>query len=316
VYEITPSGITTERILSKFSQEELWEYYLGFPVEEGKIFLSPLRDEDNPSANLFYATNGNLLLKDFGFKTVNIWQYVMYIYNLTFREAVVKVAEDLGLHTSIKADIPASKKTPKKRDRVSIEIRVKRWNEETFKYWNEYYITKETLRLYNTVPIDRLWLSGEYLPIKQPAYSYEFGKGYRKVYLPFSDKMRFISNVPGYMYSGYEQLPWVEDLLIITKSHKDVMVWYELGYHAISPQGEGHKIEHEFLMMLLKRFKKIILNYDNDRAGKLYSNQLANAYKLPELFIPESKDISDYIKEFGKEQSLNNSKIWLDTLLK
>ena len=311
MYEITPI-ITTEEILSKISQEQLWEYYLGMPVEIGKLFLSPLREEDSPSANLFYAANGTLLLKDFGYKTMNIWQYIQYIYNISFGEALLKVSSDLVLDKTSKLDPKPVNKTPKRRDRIAIDIRLKRWNDETLKFWNEFHVTLDTLKAFKVVPIDRLWVSGEYIPVKQPAYSYEFSKGYRKIYMPYSERLRFISNVPGYMYSGYEQLPWVDDLLIITKSHKDVMVWRELGYYAISPQGEGHKIDTEFLFMLKNRFKKIVLNYDNDKAGILHATKLAETEKLDLLFIPEFKDISDYIKHYDKEITMKNCKKWLN----
>ena len=312
MYEIKPM-ITVEDILAKVSQEELWEYYLDMPVSTGKLFLSPLREEDDPSANLFYTRTGDLVLKDFGKKTVNIWQFIMYIYNLSFGEALLKISVDLALDGVAKpAGVPV-RKVPKKRDRVNIDIRLQRWNKDTLEYWNKYFITVETLKKYKVVAIDRLWISDEFIPLKQPAYSYEFGRGYRKIYCPYSDRLRFISNVPGYMYSGYEQLPWLGDLLIITKSHKDVMVWSELGIDAISPQGEGHKIDSEFMFMLKKRFKKIVLNYDNDRAGIEHSNELAEREKLQQLFIPNSfKDISDYIEYYKKEQTANDVKKWID----
>ena len=307
MYEIKPKIFSTDEILSKVSQEDIWKYYLGFPIKTGKLFISPLREESRASANLFYASDGTLLLKDFALTTMNIWQFVQYKYNLTFQEALLKICSDLGISSNVKFDTIPSKKTPKIRDTTNINISILKWNKDLLNYWTQYNISLKTLNLYKVVPISDLWINNEYIYIKKPAFSYEFGKGIRKIYLPFSDK-KFFSNVPGNIYSGYDQLDWISDILILTKSHKDVMVYHELGYNAISPQGEGHKIDYNFLNSLKKRFETIIINFDNDKPGINYTKKLLSEFNLPYFFLPNEnhvKDISDYIKKYNKENTIN-----------
>lgn len=314
MYGIKARLITINDILSQITQEEIWEYYLGFPVKTGKLFISPLREEYNPSANLFYSNDNNLLLKDFGYGVMNVWQFIQHKYNLTFSESLQKVAIDLKLKSGIKLDIkPNYNHTVKKRDRTTIQIKILDWNDKLLKYWLDYGISINTLKFYKVIPVVNLWINNEPINFNEPAFSYEFGNGLRKIYIPNSNTLRFISNVPGNIYSGFDQLDWLGEILILTKSHKDVMVWRELGYNAISPQGEGHKIDESFMYSLNKRFNKIIVNYDNDEAGIRYTEKIINKFNLPTLFIPEFKDISDYSKNYGINKTKEQAKIWIST---
>ena len=307
MYEIKPKILSTDEILNQVSQESIWEYYLGFPIKVGKLFISPVRDEKTASANLFYARDGTLLFKDFGLGTMNIWQYVQYKYNITFQEALQRVSIDLNLRSGIKLDILEKfKPSQKVRDFTNIAITIKGWDRESLEYWYDYSITLTTLKRYRVIPISDMWINNNYIHIKKPAFSYEFGKTIRKIYSPLSETNKFYSNVPGDIYSGFDQLDWVGDILIITKSHKDVMVYRELGYNAIAPQGEGHKMDLEFIEKLKKRFGYIILNFDNDKPGKAYTEKAHLDLKLPYFFIPTEdniKDISDYIKKYKRDQT-------------
>jgi DNA primase len=60
---------------------------------------------------------------------------------------------------------------------------------------------------------------------------------------------------------------------------------------------------------LKSRFKKIYLNYDNDAPGLNYTNNLTKVYNfLIPLFVPEQKDISDYI-DYKKDKNIVKNEI-------
>lgn len=108
------------------------------------------------------------------------------------------------------------------------------------------------------------------------------------------------------------------DLLVITKSLKDVMVFYELGITAIAPNSENLFVSDKQLEKLKKYFKNIVVFYDNDIAGVSGMNKIKKSYpELKFIFIPrkyEAKDISDYYKKYGKEKTLkliNDAKTFL-----
>lgn len=62
-------------------------------------------------------------------------------------------------------------------------------------------------------------------------------------------------------------LPKSGDYVVVTKSMKDVMVFYELGIPAIAPISENCYLTEAQHLKLVKRFKHVILFYDNDIAG-------------------------------------------------
>jgi hypothetical protein len=106
---------------------------------------------------------------------------------------------------------------------------------------------------------------------------------------------------------GYEQLPKTGKLLIITKSLKDVMVLYELGYNAVALQSENDNLNKQIFIELSNRFKKIVIFFDNDLPGLDASVKLCEKYNLPRITIDSSyrafydiKDISDFISVFPK----------------
>jgi hypothetical protein len=142
-----------------------------------------------------------------------------------------------------------------------------------------------------------------------PIYAYKFinnGNISYKIYFPLRpDKKRkwLFSGGSQDDIEGYDQLNHFSDILILTKSLKDVMVYRLLGYNAISLQGEANKLSSELVNKLYKRFDNIIVNYDNDNEGIKGSVRLNKQYSFKYFFIDEEKDISDYCKKYGLEKT-------------
>lgn len=115
---------------------------------------------------------------------------------------------------------------------------------------------------------------------------------------------------------GYEQLPDTGDLLIITKSLKDVMTLYSLGYTAVSANSENTIIPQQIMKDLNNRFNKILIFYDNDVSGKKGAHLMSETYGASTVEIPmsyKSKDISDFIKDYGKEKTIKILQTLTDT---
>jgi len=69
---------------------------------------------------------------------------------------------------------------------------------------------------------------------------------------------------------------------------KDVMVLYNMGYEAISFNGEGYRLKNlnksqlKDLVNILKNYKYIYILYDDDPAGNLgFSTYLSNCEVTP-----------------------------------
>ena len=126
-----------------------------------------------------------------------------------------------------------------------------------------------------------------------------------KIYRPLADKYtKWRNNLASYDIQGYEQLPKKGDLLIITKSLKDVMCLYEMGYTAISPSSESTFISDKALNQLKRRFKRILICFDRDVSGIKNMRKISLKTGLNGFLVHKkwkAKDISDAVKLNGFE---------------
>lgn len=331
-------GINTEAlsqtsILNRVSEYDLWRYYLG-EFSFNKAFKSPLREDKNPSAVLFVAGAGKILFKDFGINSVlNIFSYLKAYYNLDYYQVLLMIDKDfnLGFRTHTNKDytlntkpVITNYKPEPVRDYVKILIKRKKYTKEELKYWEDYSITKETLDLYNVYSLKCFWINKhdtvyQYCNnAKNFIFCYDFDNEKYKIYQPLNFNYRFFTNTDSEILQGEKQLPKSGDLLIITKALKDVMVLRELGFTAVAVQSENSFPSQEKIEELKLRFKSCIILFDNDKAGLEGAKLLGSRHDLKFMTIPREykiKDIADFCKQQGKEQTKINLQLWIETEL-
>jgi hypothetical protein len=323
-------SIVKEDILEKFSEYDIFKNYCINFEEIDKPFCSSLRVDDNPGCRIYINNNNQLRYKDWGAEQhFSCWDYVMYKYSCTYHEAINIIACDFGLkcdESQIKSNIIISQnididKLKPIREKSFINIVEQPFNIVDYNYWNQFGISLEILSEYNISSAKFVYLytrNGKKYVFEytknNPCYAYKFihnGEISYKIYWPLSkDKKRkwLFSGGVAQNIEGYDQLPYFNNILILTKSMKDVMCFKMLGYPAISLQGEGNKVEQELVTKLLKRFDKIIVNYDEDEEGIRASIRIKNQYNFDYFFMDECKDLSDFIKDFG----IDKAKIVID----
>lgn len=99
-----------------------------------------------------------------------------------------------------------------------------------------------------------------------------------------------------------------DDLIVITKSMKDAMLFYELGIPSIAPCSENLFLTDRQYNILKSKFKYCAVVYDTDIAGISSLRTIRKNY--PDIictYIPrkyEEKDLSDFYKKYGKEQTI------------
>jgi len=306
--------LTKDLLLSKITQEEIFRYYIPSFKKVGTKFKSELREDPNASC-IISPYNGALWYKDFGdtHKAVNCFGYVMWKYDTTFPEALTMIADDFNIQ---KSGVRANKKVKKyspidviKSVETRYEFKVRNYSLKDKDYWGKYYLTPDILRFFDIYPLEWLRIINTKVTVlREPImYMYILDTNVYKFLFPYSD-YKWLSNARTCNYQGFNQLPWLGELLIITKSLKDVAVLYLLGYSSIAPQSESQLIDNEFVNSLRKRFTNIILFYDNDNPGIEGSKRNALVNNLPEIFIPkvyDVKDIAEFIEKFGIEATKN-----------
>lgn len=312
--------LTKELILSKFSEEQLMEYYLNIPVKKGLV-RSPLREDKRPTCSFFRNNKGTLMFKDFATgQCLDVFSIVQQTFRCNYFEALRIIANDFGIVQSktLQKNPGKINENPIKiedKEISKIQVEIQDFTELELKWWAKYGITPEILKKFNVYSCKHVFLNGNLLAKSQqhcPIFGY-YGKKYHGIelwrcYFPQRTSYRFITNWPSKKIQGYDQLPKKGKLLVITKALKDVMCLYSCGITAISPNSETLFISDSMLEELKSRFEIIVVMYDNDRPGLYNMAKIRRMY--PELiytYIPKeygSKDFSDFYKTHKRAKSL------------
>lgn len=322
--------ITKELILSRFSEEQLMEYYLHLPVKKG-LFRSPLRRDKQPTCSFYRNKSGTLIFKDFATgQHLNVFDVVQSIFRCDYFESLRIIANDFGivrdntLHKN-PGKINLNPIKIKDKEISKIQIEVQEFTDGELKWWGKYGISKDILKRFNVYSCKHVFLNDQLFAESQqhcPIFGY-YGKKYQglelwRCYFPKRTSFRFITNWPSKKIQGYDQLPKKGKLLVITKSMKDSMCLYSCGITACAPNSENLFISDKVLEDLKSRFKNIVVLYDNDRPGLYNMAKIRREHpELTYVFIPKrygSKDISDFYKDHGRKETLNLIKtfiLWL-----
>ena len=322
--------ITKELILSRFSEEQLMEYYLHIPVKKG-LFRSPLRRDKQPTCSFYRNKSGTLIFKDFATgQHLNIFDVVQTIFRCNYFDSLRIIANDFGivrdntLHKN-PGKINLNPIKIKDKEISKIQIEVQEFTDSELKWWGRYGISKDILKRFDVYSCKHVFLNDQLFAESQqhcPIFGY-YGKKYHglelwRCYFPKRTSFRFITNWPSKKIQGYDQLPKKGKLLVITKSMKDSMCLYSCGITACAPNSENLFIPDKVLEDLKNRFENIVVLYDNDRPGLYNMAKIRKEHpELTYVFIPKrygSKDISDFYKDHGRKETLNLIKtfiLWL-----
>lgn len=323
--------ITKELILQRVPQESIMEHYLGIHVGKG-LFCSPLRKDNNPTCAFFKNKQGDLIFKDFrGDFYGNCFDIVMYKYGCSFHKALQIVANDFGIIkrkylTKHERLIEYSGEILEETHPSILQAQIQPFTPQELKWWSSYGITEDTLKKFGVYSCKTVFLNGKYFTSSTPnnfIFGYYYGKKNNvelwRMYFPFRTKFRFLSNWPSKLIQGSRQLPESGDLVVITKSMKDVMCLHELGITAIAPNSETLFLSEKQYDFLKSKFKEVVVFYDNDLAGIQNMAKIKKEFNCPCLFIPRhygAKDISDFYKKYGRDKTIeliNNGIQWLNT---
>jgi len=317
-------GLTTENVLSKVDSIDIYEHFLKEQIDINWKYTSPFRDDNDPSLSFIYTDKGKLLWRDWGdvsqAKPDNVFGFVMKLFNCPYFEALKIINKELqlgldGEDTSLaipKKHFKTIRAPLNKKKAVPIYVQRKFFTAHEIAFWEQFGISVRTLAEYNVYPVGYSSVNGyTYKKSSEgnPVFAFEF-VSYKsrcyKIYAPYHEH-KWLTNCPVNIIQGLDQLRIFGDLLIITKSLKDVMLLREYDYDAIAPQSESSIISVDLFNKLKDRFEKIILFYDNDAPGKIASEKFSDELGIDYILIPDEygvKDLSDFYKKYGDEKTL------------
>jgi hypothetical protein len=295
-------------LLDKVDDYTIYSYYLG-AFKPRKLMNSPLRSDDKmPSFAIFPSKTGGLLFKDHGTgESGNALKFIKLYRGIQTRDElerellkiVRKYNPEQNIRTATYTRLVGSGVT-------DIGIVRQPFTEVDKQYWKQFHISVDTLKRFNVFSIKYFLCNrvvrGTYKETS-PMYAYKVYDKF-KIYRPLASKYtKWRTNLTNRHVQGLAELPQEGgNLLIITKSLKDVMCLYEMGFSAIAASSETTFIPEDILKSLRSKWKHIVILYDRDKTGMLKARDYSKQYKFDCIFVHKkfkAKDISDAVRDNG-----------------
>lgn len=307
-------------LLDKLNDYDIYSYYVGrFKI--GKLFNSPLRSDDkNPSFAIFKGSGGGLFFKDHGSgEGGNALKFVKLIKNIQTRDELerelLRIVRKMNPNSEYTSCTYSNSVNSGPTD---IGIVRQPFTDVDKKYWKQFHISIDTLKKFQVFSIKYFLCNrvvrGTYKE-SNPMYAYKVFDKF-KIYRPLASKYtKWRTNLTNRDVQGLAEIPKEGgNLLIITKSLKDVMCLYEMGFNAIAASSETTFIPDDILQSLRNKWNHIVIIYDRDKTGMLEARKYSKQYRLDAIFVHKkfkAKDISDAIRD----NSFIDVKNWLTKTL-
>ena len=335
----------TEKLLDQISVYDIFCEFIGYDLKINKVVLSPIRRDKRPTFILFVPEDRDtVLFKDFAWVGGDVFKFVR-LFALYQESIVLKTRYDIiyyidkriGLGLLTPAPISKLRIKRKRPDKAFfaakrvIKFKSRPFTERDIKYWGAYHITEETLTRFNVRSVHKLLNENNEVKFTVAQRTLTFAYviyNKLKLYSPEEVDFKWRNTCPGHYIQGLEQLkkyPSNNRKLIITKSLKDIMVFYTFlkdEYDIIAPHSEGYIFSDAFLESLYDRYDTIHIIFDFDLAGVMGANALrkrnkskfivtfvsVKRYRVNGKILTIDKDISDFSVDRTEEAIRNKLK--------
>tara|TARA_R110000787_G_scaffold70320_1_gene156393 strand:+ start:9433 stop:10371 length:939 start_codon:yes stop_codon:yes gene_type:complete len=304
---------------------------MGQSIVYGQKYRSPLRVDNKPSL-AFYPPNGRYTASCFDFsnstKPTRVVNFIGELLKIKdYKEICTQINRDLEIglldlepeFKTIRFDGYDGEVDLSDKSHITLAAMciTQSFTKRDRLFWGSFGISLPTLEFFNVYSTSKVIMPvGDNILYRNscPIYTYHFGGPSKKIYLPTRRTGSRFFNYGEVVVQGIKQIPEKGDLIIITKSLKDVMLLYEMGYTSIAPNSETHGLDINLINDLKKRFKLVVLFFDNDEPGLKATKIFSEIYEIPSILMEkeQSKDISDY---FYKTKSIEACKKIIKNLI-
>lgn len=326
----------TEKILERADDFTIYSHYIPNLIV-GSVMVSPLREENKPSFIVKYGSKDNLYHKDYGDDDFygNCFKFVQQMYNISYKDALHKIDQDLGLGIISGGDpVKIYEKTPKDKLETKpkkIHVEIKSFFANEIIWWGKYGITEKDLEREKIFSIKNFWIEDgrgsmklSYKAEKEICFGYRFDDdegnliGW-KIYFPNRENFKWFTSVPNNTIEGWENVSSFRRLFI-TKSRKDRLVLSKILPNVINSQNESKTFLTEEFKKMLSNFKEIYVWFDSDDPGvkacKKITQEMGWKYintpkelisegiKDPAGWVEKRHANNDQLKNFLKQKNL------------
>lgn len=296
--------LTKDYILSKITQEQIFEYYLNVPVDTSGLIKIPrvLRIDNNPTGSFYYNMHNKLRFRDMaGGFWGDCFDLVAYLSQVDatnkkgFITVLERIAKDFKIHAyenGVFKSLPfeMTNNVVKTKTKKLIDIRPRDFTVNDAKFWLQGNVGRKGIDKFYVKACEYIWLNNELVYTNNPfdpAYAYYFGtdaqgiKNFR-IYFPFRKDYRFMSNCSP--LQGYKQLE-PDYIGLITKSYKDVISLNSFSIQSVAPSSESvlmSRAEWNSIKYTCSHWFSLM---DYDIAGIKMMYKLRKEYNIPPLYF-------------------------------
>lgn len=313
----TSPSISKTEIFSKFSETQVLCTVFPFIKEIPCIINSPLRVDKSPSFSIYLDNNHHVRYKDHGNPKVHggLVDLLCEYWHCSFNQTLDRICS-LMLKENTVSIKPKQIKTFTRREAdtmTKLEVKIRPWRDYDYAYWASYGITNQWLRYAEVYPVSYKIITKKssqsdqgrkyVFPADKYAYCYterKEGKLQLKLYQPYNTKgFKWCSKMDASVIGLWTKIPETGDRVVICSSLKDALVIScQLHIPALCLQGEGYTMSDTAISELKRRYKKVFISFDTDKAGIEDGKRLAEHTGFINV-IPDlgtEKDFSDYFK--------------------
>lgn len=327
VFLMSKKSLTT-RLFEYVSSYDIFCSFIGEEIKVGDVILSPIRKDNRPTFILFVPEDKDeVYFKDFAwqggsvFKFVKLFALYQESINLrTFTDVIQYIDRHMGIglfdSTKVKPVQRRVLDTAFYASKRVIKFKARDFTERDLAYWKSFHITEATLKLFCVKSVHKILNENSEVvwtvSMRTLTFAYVI---YNKIKLYRPEEapdFKWRNTCPGHYIQGLKQMndrKSNNDTLIITKSLKDVMVFFEFigdRYDVIAPHSETYIFTEVLLKFLYSKYKRIIIIYDFDLAGVAGANKLRkrNPEKFEVKFVSTKRiSINGKIKIIDKDIS-------------
>ena len=340
----TSTSISIPELFDKYSELDILSTVFPQITSIPCKISSPFRVDNNPSFSIFMDDDNHIRFKDFGDSECKgslldlLCKHWSCSFNQVFDKILAIMQKKEGSDITIKSKQVRTLTRKEVDELTQLQVAIRPWKDYDYKYWESYGIEKQWLKYAEIYPIshkiiikkDKETGKNKKYIFSADKYAYAFverkdGKLSLKIYQPYNTKgFKWCSKFDSSVWSLWTKVPEKGDNLIIGSSTKDCLnISCQLHIPAICMQGEGYWPKPQIMKELKRRYKKVIVFFDNDftsdkNPGRKDSIKLAKEFNLERVEIPaeyKAKDPSDLYLKYGKEEYVNIMYKILDPVL-
>ena len=296
--------LTKQYLNNKYGQENIFQFLFPEKISK-KLYKNPLRDDKKEGCSFVYM-GSSYIFKDFSININYSWvDFGMELMRMTYQELLIYVNTNMNGQVSytpvIKSEYTASIN--------EINIKSKDFTDNELFKFKDFLCTKEMLQQANIYSVKTIYYNGE-CAFENCFNIYAFlniderGKRNYQLYFPNKEKSKRYRSVTTKLIPQLENIDLKAKYVIITKSNMDAFILkHILHFNSIAILNEGILLSDEFMNKLNSKYK-IILLFDNDKAGRAATIKYINYFKhiqFQVLFIPfkYGKDIKDVVSNYN-----------------